>query len=103
MWNEMPLVTLEREDHLTASRPHIEISEKRATFCKASYEICFSRKFLLLMRGLKPKKILKTIGYKNSVNHRRGMQFIQKQHTRVGLALLKWNFQRSQSGGNPSN
>ena len=50
------------EDHLTASRPHIEISEKRATFCKASYEICFSRKFLLLMRGLKPKKIIKTIG-----------------------------------------
>ena len=61
-WNEMPLVTLEREDHLTASRPHIEISEKRATFCKASYEICFSRKFLLLMRGLKSKKISKTIG-----------------------------------------
>ena len=48
--------------HLTASRPHIEISEKRATFCKASYEICFSCKFLLLMRGLKPKKLLKTIG-----------------------------------------
>ena len=102
MWNEMPLVTLEREDHLTASRPHIEISEKRATFCKASYEICFSRKFLLLMRGLKPKKIQKNNRLDNSVNHRRGMQFIQK-HTRVGLALLKWNFQRSQSGGNPSN
>ena len=61
-WNEMPLVTLEREDHLTASRPHIEISEKRATFCKASYEICFSRKFLLLLRGLNPKKIIKTSG-----------------------------------------
>ena len=59
-WNEMPLVTLEREDHLTASRPHIEISEKRATFCKASYGICFSRKFLLLLRGLNPKKIIKT-------------------------------------------
>ena len=58
-WNEMPLVTLEREDHLTASRPHVERSEKRATFCKASYGICFSRRFLLLLRGLK-KKIIKT-------------------------------------------
>ena len=44
-WNEMPLVTLEREDHLTASRPHVGLSEKRATFCKASYELCFSRDF----------------------------------------------------------
>ena len=61
-WNEMPLVTLEREDHLTASRPHIEISEKRATFCKASYEICFSHKFLLLLRGLNQKKIIKATG-----------------------------------------
>ena len=25
-WNEMPLVTLEREDHLTASRPHMNLS-----------------------------------------------------------------------------
>ena len=32
-WNEMPLVTLEREDHMTASRPHKTICEKRATFC----------------------------------------------------------------------
>ena len=61
-WNEMPLVTLEREDHLTASRPHIEISEKRATFCIASYEICFTRRFLLLLRGLNQKNIIKTIG-----------------------------------------
>ena len=98
----MPLVTLEREDHLTASRPHVEKSEKRANFCKASYEICFPRRFLLLFRGLKPKKYHKTNRLDNLVNHRRGMQFIQK-HTRVGLALLKWNFQRSQSGGNPSN
>ena len=33
MWNETPIVTLEREDHMTASRPHKVISEKRATFC----------------------------------------------------------------------
>ena len=52
--------------------------------------------------GFKAEKDFKNNRLENSVNHRRGMQFIQKQ-TRVGLALLKWNFQRSQSGGNPSN
>ena len=72
-WNEMPLVTLEREDHLTASRPHIEISEKRATFCKASYEICFPRRFLLLLRGLKPKKYHKNNRLDNLVNQYRSM------------------------------
>lgn len=38
-WNEMPLVTLEREDHLTASRPQMDISEKRATFCNVSCQL----------------------------------------------------------------
>ena len=38
-WNEMPLVTLEREDHLTASRPHMDTSEKRATFCIVSCQL----------------------------------------------------------------
>ena len=35
-WNEMPLVSLEREDHFAASRPRNNICEDRASFCKAS-------------------------------------------------------------------
>ena len=44
-WNEMPLVTLEREDHMTASRPHKVISEKRATFATVVLKQSFRRDF----------------------------------------------------------